>query len=100
VSQRIREIGIRTALGARAADIVSAVARRAALQIGVGLGLGVAWGWVLIEKTEFDINVDVVDVPLTLAFTATVAACVCVLACAVPTRRGLRIEPTEALRES
>ena len=100
VSQRIREIGIRTALGARAADIVSTVARRAALQIGVGLGLGLTWGWMLIEKTEFDINVEVVDVPLTLALTAAVTACVCVLACAVPTRRGLRIQPTEALRES
>jgi predicted permease len=98
VSQRTREIGIRTALGARATDIVVAVARRAALQVGIGLALGIAWGWVLLTRTDF--NIDKGNVPLTLALTAAVAGSVCVLACARPTLRGLRVQPTEALRES
>jgi predicted permease len=100
VSQRTREIGIRTALGARTTDIVSAVARRAARQVGIGLTLGVAWGWVLLNNRRNDINIEVGNVPLTLALTAGAAAFVCVLACAYPTLRGLRIQPTEALRES
>ena len=100
VSQRTREIGIRAALGAGTADIVSEVARRAALQIGVGLALGVGWGWVLLNGDRNDITVEMGNVPLTLALTAAVAACVCLLACAYPTLRGLRIQPTEAFRES
>ncbi len=100
VSQRTREIGIRSALGASKADIVSAVARRAVLQIGVGLALGVAWGWVLLDNSRNDMTVEVGNVPLTLALTAAIAGSVCVAACARPLLRGLRIQPTEALRES
>jgi ABC-type lipoprotein release transport system permease subunit len=40
------------------------------------------------------------NIPLTLALTAAVAGCACVLACASPTLRGLRLQPTEALRDS
>jgi hypothetical protein len=100
VSRRTREIGIRTALGARRSDIVSAVARRAAIQVGVGLALGVAWGWSLLNGQRNQVALEVGNIPLTLAITATVAGCVCVLACASPTLRGLRLQPTEALRDS
>lgn len=98
ISQRTREIGIRSALGASTADIVSVVARRAALQVGVGLGLGVGWGWVLLDNGRNDVEVG--NIPLTLALTAAIAGSVCVAACAHPTLRGLRIQPTEAFRES
>ena len=100
VSQRTREIGIRTALGARSSDIVASVARRAAAQVFVGLALGVGWGWVLLDSQRNDSSMEVGNIPLTLASTAFVGACVCVAACAYPTLRGLRIQPTEALRES
>lgn len=43
---------------------------------------------------------EVGNIPLTLALVAALAGCVCVIACASPTLRRLRIEPTEALRES
>jgi len=98
ISQRKREIGIRSALGASAADIVSTVARRAALQVGVGLALGVAWEWVLLHNSRDDVEVG--NIPLTLALTVAIDGSVCVAACAHPTLRGLRIQPTEALRES
>ena len=100
VSQRTREIGIRAALGAGTADIVSSVARRAALQVGVGLALGVGSGWVLLNGQSNQRTFEPGNIPLTLALTAAVAGCVCLLACAYPTLRGLRIQPTEALRES
>jgi putative ABC transport system permease protein len=98
ISQRTQEIGIRSALGASTADIVSAVTRRAALQVGAGLALGIAWGWVLLDNSRNDVEVG--NIPLTLALTAAIAGSVCLAACAHPTLRGLRIQPTEALRES
>ena len=100
VAQRTREIGIRTALGAHPWAIVSAIARRAAIQLAVGLALGGVWGWVLLDSLRDDSNVQPINAPLILSLTLFGAAIIGTLACAVPTRRGLRIEPTEALRES
>jgi Na+/H+ antiporter NhaC len=41
-----------------------------------------------------------VNVPLTIAVTLGIAGIVGVLGCASPTLRGLRIQPSQALRES
>ena len=100
VAQRTREIGIRTALGAGAGDIVRTVARRAALQLGVGLALGAVWAWVLLREVQFDVVMAPPNIPLIVGLTVVGAAVVGIVACAAPTLRGLRIEPTEALRNS
>ncbi len=100
VAQRTREIGIRTALGAQAWRIVSTIGRRAALQLAVGVTLGAGWAWMLLVELTGDSMVMEVDIPLTITVTMAVAAVVGVAACASPTLRGLRIQPTEALRES
>lgn len=99
VSQRTREIGIRTALGARPWSIVSTIARRAAFQLGVGLALGAVWAGILLDQISRDVMVVPIDIPATIAVTLACAALVGVGACASPTLRGLRIQPTEALRE-
>ncbi len=101
VTQRTREIGIRTALGARPWTIISTIAKRAALQLGIGLSLGAVWGWMLLRGMGGDdaMMVDL-DIPVTIAVTVTIGGVVGVLACAAPTLRGLRIQPSEALRES
>jgi predicted permease len=99
VSQRTREIGIRVALGAPTWGIVSTVARRAGLQLAVGLVLGAGWGWLLLGTfLQQELAVQV-SRPLTLAATVACAAAVGVLGCMSPILRGLRIQPTEALRE-
>jgi len=101
VSQRTREIGIRAALGASALDIMSTIAGRAAAQLAIGLALGAVWAWVLLaDVLGVDTLAVPVDIPLTIAGTLVCAALVGVVACLSPTLRGLRIEPTEALRES
>jgi predicted permease len=100
VSQRTREIGIRSALGARASSIVSAIARRAALQLGIGVVLGGALAWFLLDEITSEASVVNVDIPLTVVVTMIIALLVGVAACASPTFRGLRIQPSEALRES
>jgi predicted permease len=99
VSQRTREIGIRVALGARPSDIVFAVARRAAAQLGLGLILGAGLGWLLLGTFMQQELAVQVSRPLTLAATVACAAVVGTVACLKPTLRGLRIRPTEALGE-
>jgi hypothetical protein len=96
VVRRTREIGVRTALGASAPRVVGAVLRRPLGQVG----LGVAVGGVLAGGLFFTIR----GGPVSAASSAQLAAyvafmlTVCLLACVVPTRRALRIPPTEALR--
>jgi predicted permease len=95
VSQRTREIGIRTALGAAASDIVITVARRALLQLTTGVALGGTLGWAFTQGT-----LDVPNMPLLVSGVATIVMVFAALACLSPTLRGLRIQPTEALREA
>jgi predicted permease len=99
VARRTREIGIRTALGARVGDIVVTVARRAAIQLGLGLALGAIWAWVLLREEALDTIMVPPNIPLTIGVTLVGAAVVGIVACAAPTLRGLRIQPTEALRD-
>lgn len=99
VAQRTREIGIRSALGARPLAIMREIATRAALQLGAGLALGGVWSWVLLESVELDMIAPSVSRPAVIAVTLLFAAVVGALACAQPTLRGIRIQPTEALRD-
>jgi predicted lysophospholipase L1 biosynthesis ABC-type transport system permease subunit len=100
VSQRSREIGIRTALGARAGSIVRTIARRALVQLLAGVALGCIFGsWIvgqITDNAEFAID----NVPGLIAAVAASVVVFSALACLAPTLRGLRIQPTEALTES
>jgi putative ABC transport system permease protein len=99
VSQRTREIGIRSALGADAKDVVTTIARRACAQLLTGVALGSVVGWRFVRTnagTTF-----AVDSELGLVTGVAVAVIVfSALTCLPPIRRGLRIQPNEALREA
>jgi predicted permease len=97
VSQRTREIGIRTALGAESGDVIATVARRALAQLLIGVALGSWGGWVLVRINAETFFVD--NVPGLVAGVAAAVIVFSALACLPPVRRGLRIQPTEALRE-
>jgi hypothetical protein len=100
VSRRTREVAIRSALGARPWSIVSTIARRAALQLGIGLTLGGVWAWVLLNRLVVDEPLSTpINVPVTILVTLAVTAIVGVVGCASPTIRGVRIQPSEALRD-
>lgn len=96
VTQRRREIGIRTALGAHPGQVLRSVFSRAARQIGLGLAAGVA-GAALLEAASGGAMLDGRGAVLLPLFAAAMAA-VGLLAALGPARKGLRIEPTEALR--
>ncbi len=90
VARRTREIGIRAALGAGAGRIVAGVFSRAALQVGLGVVLGSALAALggLGSTRQVLILLGADALMLVVGLTA----------CAVPLRRALRIDPTDALR--
>lgn len=99
VSQRTREIGIRTALGAGARDVVAAIGRRATLQLLAGVALGSVFGTWTVGEVAGQSKLAVGSVGAVVAGVAVAVTIFGALACLAPTLRGLRIQPTEALRE-
>jgi ABC-type antimicrobial peptide transport system permease subunit len=97
VSQRTREIGIRTAIGAGPRQILGDVFSRALRQLGVGATLGLGSG---VLATNVLASSPVLSggpaLPLGIASLLLVLGLV---ACGRPIRRVLRIEATEALRD-
>jgi putative ABC transport system permease protein len=96
VTQRRREIAIRTALGAQPRRLLNGIFGRALRQIagGVALGVGVAF---LLDASQ-DGEALRGRAGLLLSSTALVMSVVGLLAALGPARRGLRIEPSEALK--
>jgi ABC-type antimicrobial peptide transport system permease subunit len=104
VARRTREIGVRVALGARPRGVLTAIFRRPLTQVGVGIAAGatlIAVGALgLSRTTQFEgtmTAVSVGQVAMLVAYGAFMLG-VCLLACVVPTRRALRVEPIEAMR--
>jgi putative ABC transport system permease protein len=90
VARRTREIGIRAALGARPGRIVGDIFTRAFAQISAGVILGSGLAVLLGVQSTQEV--------LLLLGAVGVMLVVGLVACAVPLRRALRIDPTEALR--
>ncbi len=98
-SERTREIGIRTALGARPAKIVAEIGRRACVQLLIGVVLGVGLCAMTIPNVEAD-SIRESNWPIVALVIALAVVAIGMLACLSPTRRGLRIRPIEALKAS
>jgi putative ABC transport system permease protein len=98
VSQRTREIGIRMALGAAPGRVLRMVIGQGFRLVGLGILIGLA-GAVVGGRflTSLLLNVPSHD-PATLAVVSLVLLSVSLLACCVPARRAVSIEPMEALR--
>ena len=97
VAQRRREIGIRSALGAQPGHLVAAVFRRAFWQIGAGSAAGMLAAYLAGRYVPIE-QVGGLPIPGILPGAAAFMLLVGVLASLGPARRGLRIDPTEALR--
>jgi len=101
VARRKREIGVRVALGASRPRVVGAIFRRPLIQVGLGILAGAALiaaaGSIETEMPGLSGELSLTDVAMILAY-ATLMLGVCLLACVVPTRRALSVEPTIALR--
>ena len=98
VSKRTREIGIRIALGAQRRDVLWLVMKEGARfsAIGIALGLGGAFAATRWLSSEL-YAVSPAD-PLTYAGVAVVMVVVTMLACYVPARRAMSVDPLTALQ--
>lgn len=98
VARRTNEIGIRIALGAQHADILSTVMRRGLAPVAAGVGGGIigalALGRVL---AGFLFSVKPYD-PATLVAVLIVTFVTAAAACWIPARRATKVDPLEALR--
>jgi putative ABC transport system permease protein len=98
VSQRTIEIGIRMALGAQKRDVLLPVLRQGIAMIVVGLVIGTAGALALTRLVgSLLYGVTAMD-PLSFAAALLVLTMVGLLACYLPARRVLRIDPVIALR--
>ena len=98
VAQRTHEIGIRMALGAQAGDIARLIVGQGLALILAGTGLGLALALALtrvLASLLFDVSV---TDPLTFAAVALLLACIALLACYIPARRAMKVDPMIALR--
>jgi ABC-type antimicrobial peptide transport system permease subunit len=98
VTQRTPEIGLRRALGAQSAHIVWLAARDAVIHLAIGLALGLAGAigvgklltTVLVQTTPTDF--------VTLASIAGILLIAATVACLMPIRRALALDPATVLR--
>lgn len=98
VSQRVRELGIRIALGASSANIVGTILGRGVLLAGLGVAIGVAGALALtglVKSLLFEIPPNDVLTFGAVGFTLLVAAA---LASFLPARRAASVDPNVALR--
>lgn len=105
VARRTREIGVRVALGGSRRRILMAIFRRPLIQMGLGVLAGIS---IIVAATVMYPSTDgpgaaeaggltAAAVMMQAGYAALMFG-VCLLACVVPTRRALNIEPTVALR--
>jgi putative ABC transport system permease protein len=98
VAERTREIGIRMALGARAGDVFRLVALRSLILFLAGLALGIAASLALTRYLTSALYEVTATDPLTYAAVSAMLGAVALIACLVPTRRAVTVNPTVALR--
>jgi predicted permease len=96
VSQRRKEIGIRAAMGADAAQLLRSIFTKAALQLAAGVAVGTVMAFTIDRASDGEL-LGLFGRAL-LPVSAAVMTIVGLFATIGPARRGLRIQPTEALR--
>jgi predicted permease len=97
-SQRTHEMGIRTALGASSRDILNLIWLQGVRLVIAGVAIGAAAAWALTRAmTRLLAEISASD-PVTYVTPAIILAAVALLACYIPARRAMKVDPMIALR--
>jgi putative ABC transport system permease protein len=98
VTQRTHEIGIRMALGAKRSDVLGMVVRQGLKLALIGVVIGVVGALVLTRfLSSLLFGVKPAD-PLTFVAVSLILSAAALLACYIPARRAMRVDPMVALR--
>jgi predicted permease len=97
VSRKTNEIGVRMALGAQRADVLRMVYKQGLWIVGTGLVFGLTAGLLVSHLLRNMIVVSATD-PVTYLSVSAILLITALLACYIPARRAMRIEPMQALR--
>jgi ABC-type antimicrobial peptide transport system permease subunit len=105
VARRGREIGIRVALGATSGNVLGLVMREGAVLVGVGTAIGMTGAWAstkalsaMVSAVASATSASTSD-PVLLVGAPAMLAGLALLACYLPARKSMRIDPASALRQ-
>src|SRR5258708_19692445 len=98
VGQRSKEIGVRMALGAQKFDVLRLVLKDGARMTLAGIVLGIVGALALTRLMRTMLYGIRPTDPLTFISVAAFLAAIAMLACYVPARRAMKVDPIETLR--
>lgn len=99
VSRRIREIGLRVALGAAPGNVLALIVRQSASMVAIGVGIGLAIAALIVRPLAVFLVPEVrPEDPANFLAVAGILALVAIAATVAPAVRALRVDPLTALR--
>jgi putative ABC transport system permease protein len=98
VSQRTQEIGIRMAIGAQRGDVLRIILRDGMLMAGAGMAVGIGGALALTRLMRSLLFQITTTDPVTYLAVTVILVTVALLACCIPARRAMRVDPIAALR--
>jgi ABC-type antimicrobial peptide transport system permease subunit len=98
VAQRTREIGIRMALGARPGDVMHLVVSRGMLLTAIGAVIGIGGALALVKTLSALLYGIKPTDPVSFVAVTLLLVAVALIACWLPTRAAMRVQPAIALR--